>query len=171
MHSPSGTAERQGVGRAGEGAWCPEMLDCGAWRMPGRSAHSLSRHVPGVLMRMLRVKAASNVRRVPGVLKWMPGVVICMPGVEASVTTRHRPGVRFHMPGRSAHSAARHVPGVLEHRPGELMPMPGRSARSDSRHLPRQIALGRDQPACPAQPGIAVDRFAREIGGILRGAT
>jgi hypothetical protein len=80
------------VGRVGEGAWCPEMLDCGSWRMPPRSAHSLSRHMPGVLMRLPRVEAASNVRHMPGVLKWMPGMVICMPGVEAIVTTRQMPG-------------------------------------------------------------------------------
>jgi hypothetical protein len=90
-----------------------------------------------------------------------------MPGVQAIVTTRQMPGELMHMPGRSTHSATRHVPGVLEHRPGELMHMPGRSARSASRHMPRQIAVGRDQAACPAQPGVAVDRFAREIVGFL----
>src|SRR5215212_7141254 len=41
--------------------------------------------------------------------------------------------------------------------------MPGRSADSASRRMPRNSALGRDRAACPAQPGIAADRFAREI--------
>jgi hypothetical protein len=34
--------------------------------------------------------------------------------------------------------------------------------------MPRRSALGKDRAACRAQPGIATDRFARKIGGILK---
>ncbi len=35
--------------------------------------------------------------------------------------------------------------------------------------MPRRSALGKDRAACRAQPGIATDRCARKIVGILAG--
>ena len=66
------------------------------------------------------------------------------------------------------------MPGVLTRMPGVLTRMPGRSADSILRRMPgvlarmpRRSTLGRDRAACPAQPGVAADRFAREIVAIL----
>ncbi len=75
------------------------------------------------------------------------------------------------MPGRSASPHARPMPGVLERMPGELRIMPGRSSSSHARRMPRPSALGRDRAACPAQHGIAVDRFAREIVRFLKASS
>jgi len=51
---------------------------------------------------------------------------------------------------------SRQLPEVFYRMPAELM------------RMPQQNAVGRDRAACPAQPGIAADRFAREIVGILK---
>ncbi len=67
-----------------------------------------------------------------------------MPRRSADSATGWMPGVRARMPRRSADSNAGWMPGVL-------------------RRMPRRRAWGTDRAACPAQPGIAVDRFARAI--------
>src|SRR6266498_3437493 len=72
------------------------------------------------------------------------------------------------MPRRSVTSGSQPVPGILYRMPGELRRVPRRSDSSDSWPMPRHMALERDRAACPAQHGVAADRFAREIVGILK---
>ena len=136
--------------------------------MPRRLVILNARPMPGVLEHMPGRSINSASRPMPGVLEHMPGVLEHMPGRSINSASRPMPGVLEHMPRQSALSASRPMLGVLEHMPGVLEHMPGGSAGSNARHMPRHSAVGRDQPACPAQHGIAVDRFAREIVAILR---
>jgi hypothetical protein len=144
-----------------------KRLDWASPLMPHRSALSNTRHLPGVLSRMHRRPVGSDSRPLPGVLRRMLGELRRMPRVSANSSTRPLPGELRRMPGSSACSAARQMPGVLKRMPGELRHMPRRSVGLSTRQMPRRSALGRDRAACPAQHGIAVDRFAREIVRIL----
>jgi hypothetical protein len=114
---------------------------------------------------MPRRSAISGTRPMLGVSKRMPGALRNMPRRSARLNTRRMLGLRDHMPGRSTSSDSRHMPRVLKIMPGVLAHMPGRSADSNARPMPRHMALGRDRATCPAQPGIAADRFARKIVG------
>jgi hypothetical protein len=86
-----------------------------------------------------------------------------MPGRSANSSTPRMPAELIRMPRQSADLGMPQMLGVLRRMPGVLYRMPRQSAFSHSRHMPRHSALARDRAACPAQPGIAADRFAREI--------
>jgi len=104
----------------------------------------------------------------PGVLSRMPGVLYRLPRVSADSGWLSMPGVLELVPGRVGRLRAAAYAWVLSRMPGVLYRLPRASADSGSRHMPRRIAVGRDRAACPAQHGIAVDRFAREIVCILK---
>ena len=131
-----------GYGSACRGSWCPCLV--------GRPIPESSR-MPGELKSMPRRSTRSNTPRMPGVLARMPRELARMPRELARSRTRPMPRELARMPRRSAGSCPR--------------PMPGVRAR-----MPRRSALGRDRAACPAQPGVPADRFARKIIGILAAA-
>ena len=168
MPRASAAAEARAVGRAGGERVHQKRLDWASRSMPSRSASSDLRHMLGVLERRPGRSASSDLRHMLGVLERMPGELWRMPRGPARLSISRMPRELRIMPGRSASPHARPMPGVLERMPGELRIMPGRSSSSHARRMPRQIALGRDRAACPAQHGIAVDRFAREIVRFLK---